>query len=323
MARTKPVQSDSSQPRRADCLGRVEQFLATHGKSLMVLCGYVVMALGITWGCIGLWSHFGPQVTRDGRYRIPGEKITSSETPEWLTADIRGEVLCNAELDGRLSILDEHFVPAVKNAFEMHPWIASVDRIVKGYPASLHVELTYRKPVAVVELAGREGMLLLPVDSNGIHLPAEDVPLARRRRLPRISGIVGRPPTGQEWDDPRVAGAVLLADRLAPVWQSLCLVDILPSARPEIRTDRRYFLYDLVTRGGTRIIWGAAPGTGTTDETDFRTKLARLTQCVKQFGPLDSVRSPAEINIRQGVSVSPRPAKKPSMAPETLLIIGL
>ena len=86
------------------------------------------------------------------------------------------------------------------------------------------------------------------------------------------------------------------------------LVEILPSARPEILGPRRYFVYDLVTRGGTRVIWGAAPLDSPPGEADFQEKLERLTRCVRELGPLDSVRSPAIVNVRRGLAVTPRTA---------------
>ena len=185
-----------------------------------------------------------------------------------------------------------------------------MDRITKSYPPAVHVELTYRKPIAVVEMPTDGGNMLLPVDREGIRLPADDVPLVRRRYLPRISGIVGQPPVGQKWDDPRVAGATELASRLADVWQSLHLVDILPSARPEISAEQRYFVFSLITRGGTRVVWGAAPGLGPRGEDDFAMKLQRLRQCTQSVGPLDTAKGPAVVDVRQGLIVTPRTAKK-------------
>ncbi len=218
----------------------------------------------------------------------------------------------DAGLEGRLSILEDGLVHALENSFRLHPWVESVDRITKSSPPAVHLDLTYRRPVAVVEIASREGALLLPADKNGIHLPANDVPAIRRNSLPRISGIVGQPPTGQRWDDPRVAGAADLANRLSAVWQTYHLANILPSARPEIHSEHRYYVFNLITRGGTRIVWGAIAPAGSSGEADFQTKLERLKQCAERFGPLDTVRGPAVVDIRRGLIVEPRTAKKPA-----------
>jgi hypothetical protein len=88
----------------------------------------------------------------------------------------------------------------------------------------------------------------------------------------------------------------------------------LPSARPEVRDGSRFFVYDLITRGGTRIVWGAAPGTAPPKEDSFDAKLSRLQNCVEKHGPLDSVRGPAIVHVRSALEVIPRTVKKPSTA---------
>jgi hypothetical protein len=286
-------------------LKRLGRMLFSHSPLLLALT--VVGFLG--WGFQLCWLHYSPSIIHRPCYLVPGQQITISPPPEWINADIRGEVVRNAGLDGQLSILDDDFVSAIRSAFLLHPWIASVDRITKSYPPAVHVCLSYRRPIAVVEMSGPTGAELLPVDKLGIRLPASSYPEISIHTLPRIGNIVGRPPEGQKWDDPRVAGAAKLADQLTDLWQQFHLVDILPSARPEIRGKHRYFLFNLVTRGGTRIVWGAASQSGPPGEADFATKLKRLKQCAQRCGPLDSVRGPAVVDIRQGLVVTPRTAR--------------
>ncbi len=287
-------------------LGRISRLLFSHSTLLLALT--VVGFFG--WGLHRCWLHYAPSVIHRPRYLVSGERITISPPPEWINTDIRGEVVRNAGLDGQLSILADDFVPAIRSAFLLHPWVASVDRISKNYPPAVHVDLSYRRPVAVVEMPGPSGPELLPVDKLGIRLPASGLPEIRKRSLPRIGNIVGRPEEGQKWDDPRMAGAANLAERLANLWQQLYLVDIIPSSDSEIHGEHRCFIFNLVTRGGTRIVWGAAPKTGPPGEADFATKLERLKQCARRCGPLDSVRGPAVVDIRQGLVVTPRTARK-------------
>jgi hypothetical protein len=257
------------------------------------------------------WRRVAPLVAGRDRYLLPGDAITISEPPEWIVGDVRGQVVHHGGLDGRLSILDAAFVQTIENAFALHPWVASVDKIEKRFPPGVHVEVTYRRPVAAIEVPDGEGFKLLPVDKEGVHLPADDVPAIRLRYLPRLAGVVGPPPAGQRWDDPRVRGAVALAVRLADVWESLHLYEIVPSARPIVQDDRRYFVYDLRCGGGTQIVWGAPPDEKAPGEDDFDAKLERLKQCAVEYGPLDSVKSPAVIDIRRGIAVTPRTVKMP------------
>ena len=276
-----------------------------------VLVALIVIGL-LGWGAHALWQQFGPLVIQQDNHLLAANRITVSTLPAWVSSDFLHEVTLDAGLDGRLSLLDDSFPQVIEDAFTLHPWVESVARIEKRYPKGVHVDLVYRVPVAVVEMSGKEGVLFLPVDKHAVHLPSKGFPELRRRYLPRIGGIVARPPTGQVWPDPRVVGAAQLAEKLKSVWEQLHLVDILPSARPEIRDDHRYFVYDLITRGGTRVVWGAAPEAAPPDEPEFDAKLSRLRECVDQHGPLNSVHSPAVVDVRRELAITPRTVKKTS-----------
>jgi hypothetical protein len=269
---------------------------------------FVVALLG--WAMHAVWQRVAPTVIHREPYLLAAERITMTPQPEWIVGDVRAEIVRNAGLDKRLSILDDAFMSVVQDAFVLHPWIGSVEKISKQYPAGVHVEVNFREPVAVVEMASQEGMLLVPVDRGAVVLPVADVPEIRKRYMPRIQNVVDRPPAGQKWDNPRVQGAVDLAVRLTDVWEQLHLVDILPSTRPEILDEHRFYVYDLMTRGGTRVVWGAAPGMSPPGEADFDAKLERLRRCVLEHGPLDTVQSPAIVDVRNQLMITPRTVKK-------------
>lgn len=309
MVRIKTNQKVRSKQKPAEVRpGLASRLLAQRAKVFVALV--VIGILG--WGMQGVWQHFAPQISQRDNYLLTAERITITPQPEWIAADVRSQAVGNAGIAGRLSILDDAFARVVEDAFVLHPWVESVDRITKSYPAGAHVELTYRRPVAVVELVNQNIVQLVPIDRLGVHLPPLDVPNIRKRYLPRIGGIVERPPVGQPWSDARVLGAAEIAVQLAPVWDKFHLVDILPSARPEIRGEDRYFVFDLITRGGTRIVWGAAPNIAPPDEGSFTEKLDRLRRCAEQYGPLDSVRGPAVVDIRrEKMAIVPRTVKKP------------
>jgi hypothetical protein len=273
-------------------------------KALVVIGVVLLLAFGVK----AIWRQAAPIVAERDRYLIPAERITISKPPEWLVADVRQQVVHASGLDKRLSVLDGNVFEAVKHAFALHPWVKSVDRVAKKFPPGVHVELTYREPLAVVETARGE---LLPVDVGGSHLPAEDVPLIRRKYLPRIIGIVGQPPVGQRWEDPRLQGAVEIVMSLGEQWEPLHLASITPRARPEISGEQQYFVYDLVTRGGTQIIWGASPHARAPGEAKFVEKLERLQRCVEEYGPLDSVKAPGRVDVRGELHVEPRMVKNP------------
>ena len=304
----KKARGNSKPAAEATRLRRAARLLKQRARVIVALT--VVALLG--WGMHTVWQHFSPQISQRENYLLSDQRITITPLPKWITSDVRSEAVRNAALDGRLSVLDDAFAQVVEDAFALHPWVESVDRITKSYPAGAHVDLTYRRPVAVVELVSQNVVQLVPIDRHGVHLPEADVPNIHKRYLPRIGGIVERPPVGQPWADERVLGAAELAEQLAPLWESLHLVDILPSARPEIRDDHRYFVFDLITKGGTRIVWGAAPGMAPPNEDEFSAKLDRLQSFAQKNGQLESTLGPKIVDVRKGLDIKPRSAKAPS-----------
>ena len=144
--------------------------------------------------------------------------------------------------------------------FELHPWVASVERITRRLPSSLDIELKYRRPIAAVESSDPTGVMFLPIDDHAVRLPEGDLTETERRYLPRVSGITGRPRVGDVWDDPRVIGGAKLAAQLADVWQQLRLVEILANSQNSTHDEKPLYTFEIVTTGGTRIIWGATPG---------------------------------------------------------------
>ena len=93
--------------------------------------------------------------------------------------------------------------------------------------------------------------------STPIRLPEDDLTEIERRYLPRISGITGRPLVGDVWDDPRVVGGAKIAAGLADVWQQLRLVEIIANPQSQTNGTSTSYAFEIVTSGGTRIVWGA------------------------------------------------------------------
>jgi hypothetical protein len=280
------------------------------------LCLALLVGLGI--GGHFLWRRTSSVVARDPRYRLTAEHITITPPPAWIRTDIKSQVLRDSGLAGTLSVLEDwdSLTRRVKNAFALHPWVASVERITRRLPSSLEVELKYRRPIAAVESSDAGGVMFLPIDEYAIRLPEADLSEAERRYLPRISGITGRPLVGDVWSDPRVLGGAKLAAQLADVWQQLRLVEILAIAPPTSRGDKPLYTFEIVTSGGTRIIWGATPGhEPPTGESTFDKKRQRLLDYAAQHGKLESIDGPAVLDVRTDVIVTPRTARRKTTAP--------
>jgi len=258
------------------------------------------------------WKRGAPTIARHPQYQLTAENIQITSPPPWIRCDLKSQVLRDAGLT-TLSVLDDWdtLSQSVKDAFEFHPWVASVERITKRLPASLEIELKYRRPVAAVESRDSNGISFLPVDEHAVRLPEGDLTDAELRYLPRISGVTGRPLVGDSWNDARVVGGAKLAAALGDVWQRLRLVEIIAALHSAASNDSQSFTYDIITQGGTRVVWGAAPGQEpTAGESAFDQKRKLLMDYAAQHGQLESINGPKEIDVRSNLVVKPREARK-------------
>lgn len=278
-------------------------------------CLAILVGLGIAAQL--LWRRTAPTIARDPQYVLAADRIQITPTPPWIRSDVKTQVLRDSGLVGSVSVLDDWdaLTKRVKDAFELHPWVASVEHITRRLPSSLDIELKYRRPIAAVESSDPSGIMLLPIDDHAVRLPEGDLTDIERRYLPRVSGITGRPRVGDVWNDPRVIGGAQLAAQLADVWQQLRLVEILANAQSSTHDDRQLYTFEIVTTGGTRIIWGATPGQElTSGDSPFIQKRQRLLDYAAQHGKLESIDGPAVLDVRSDVVVTPRTARHKAAA---------
>ncbi|HEX5472915.1 MAG TPA: hypothetical protein VFW73_13570, partial [Lacipirellulaceae bacterium] len=267
-------------------------------------CLALIVGLGV--GAHFLWKREAPNVARDPNYLLSAESIHISQPPRWIRSDIKAQVLRDSGLIGTVSVLDDwdSLSQHIKTAFELNPWVESVVRITRRLPSSLEIELKYRRPVAAVESSDTSGVTYLPIDEHAVRLPENDLTETERRYLPRISGISGRPLVGDVWNDPRVIGGAKLAAQLFDVWQKLRLVEILSNSESTTRDGKQLCSFELVTSGGTRIIWGTTPGMeNATGESSFNAKRERLLNYAAQYGKLESIDGPATLDVRSDLVI--------------------
>jgi hypothetical protein len=275
--------------------------------------GVLLMLAALAVAAQFAWRRSAAVVARHPQYALTAERIEITPPPAWIRSDIKAQVLRDAGLVGTVSVLDDWDTLArrVKDAFEFHPWVASVERITKRLPAALDIELKYRRPIAAVESRDAHGIALLPIDERGVRLPEADLTDAERRYLPRISGVAGRPLVGDVWTDERVIGGAKLVTELLDVWQQLKLVEIVAALRASSNERAPAYTFEIVTTGGTRIVWGAPPGQETTvGELMSGEKRRRLLEYASQHGRLDSIDGPATIDVRSDLVVTPRTARR-------------
>jgi hypothetical protein len=234
------------------------------------------------------WRHYGEQVLAHATYRLRPESIEFTAPPEWVRRDVLADVLPYL---GELDVHQVDLTPRVADAFRLHPWVAEVKRVRKRYPASVAVDLVYRRPVAMVEVqpAG-----LQPIDEQGIWLLPEDFTPEQAQTYPRISVGNTTPagPPGTAWGDALVASAARVAAFVGEAWGELGLYRIEPSSQPAQIPAAADL--DLVSRDRSlRVHWGRPPGAELPGEVDAADKLAYLRKVLQGGTP-----GPGVIDLR-------------------------
>ena len=218
--------------------------------------------------------------------------------PGPVPADLAARVLG----DEPASILEDGLAARLAKGFKKHPWVRRVRGVRLSHPARADVELVYRKPAAAV--AVRDG--LYPVDAAGVVLPPADFTRAAAEALPRIEGAFAAPgPAGAAWSDEAAVGAAAVCAELAGVWAECDLAAVRPlprrgeaaagtrghepilskehDSREHDPRDGPDPHYELVTRSGSRVTWGRAPGSGHPGELTAAEKRRRLTGEVRRL----------------------------------------
>lgn len=262
--------------------------LARRGMPLLLLLG------GFFGAWYAGWRRLGPELHGSPEYQVTRDRLLVTPRPEWIRRDLAEQVYRDLALEGPLSILDDHLLERVRDAFALHPWVAKVQRVQRRYPATIYVDVIYRRPVCVVETAGR----LVVVDAEAVVLPDEDFSPVEKARYPRLAGIESGPlgPVGTRWGHPRVTGGAEIAAVLLPAWESLGLERIIPSAMSPSAADQEQ-TYELLTRRGTWIFWGKAPSAERPGEPSAADKLARLQRYLAEHGTLEGTTGPQRLDL--------------------------
>jgi len=241
-----------------------------------------------------MWKKYRDEVLGHASYRLDPNNIQYTDPPDWLDRDIRAEVVKLGSLELK-RINERGLTVLVAGAFELHPWVKDVDRVVPYYPAKLVVELTYRKPVAVVVRPYQENgvayLNLYPIDAEAVLLPKDDFSIEMVRDFPRIDvgNTLPAGDAGYGWGDEMVADAARIAELLYDDWKNLkdVIYQIERSSQPTSTSSAADFDIrgrpDLgPTPPGLLVHWGRAPGKEQAGEPDAKTKLAKLKDWVLQ-----------------------------------------
>ena len=278
-----------------------------------------IFVLAFMAGVYGLWRNVQSNFVDQEEYRISAKQIEVSPRPEWVKTDVVADALSGLSLEGSLNLLDAQLSKRLYDAFAVHPWVEKVQRVTKQYPARVQVDLVYRRPVCMVEVVGSpraaNGQVLpgelLPVDEQGVLLPAGDFPLNVRLQYPRLAAIASSPhgPAGTPWGDPRVHGGAEVAQAVSDVWREFNFTSIVPSAKAESGPSKDEFSFEINTASGTRIIWGLRPTTEMPGEVAAAEKINRLRRHISESGSRTSSDIPQVIDLRGWHNLTVRPAR--------------
>jgi hypothetical protein len=280
-------------------------FAETFRKTLFQPGTLVLMALFVTaaWFAPRLVDTV-PDLHLKPEYQLATTKIRITQPPHWVPSDLVTQVIKRTDLPEELSLLDDAVAENVALAFAQHPWVAEVVSVRKSLPASIDVQLSYRRPVAMVKVP--QG--LYPVDGEGVLLPPNDFSVADAKEYPVILEVRSTPQggAGKSWGDITVTGAARLADVLAPHWKKFDLTGIVVPKLTKSKSTIDDGVYVLNTAAGSRITWGRAPGSQYPGELAVEQKIGRLEKYVKDFGGFEKPHGPYEIDIRNWKSISRR-----------------
>lgn len=245
-----------------------------------------------------------PELSEREEYRLTAADIHVTAPPAWAPRDLVHRIVESGHLPNTMSILDDKLVDNIAGAFQNHPWVAEVTRVQKSIPAAVSVELVYRKPAAMVQM--KQG--LYPVDADGVLLPPADFSPSDAGRFPLLENIKSPPqgPAGTTWGDVGVLGGARLAAALAPHWVAFDFAAIRAPRQKSAHTTIEEMVFEIQTRGGSRIIWGRPPGTNHPGELSADQKIGRLREYFARFGGFDQPHGPYEIDIRHWQEISRR-----------------
>jgi hypothetical protein len=253
---------------------------------------------------------FGPRLRQalpdlDNRpeYLFRTEDLRITDPPGWVPNTFQRQVIREGGLPETLPLLDDRVVDQIAAAFQKNPWVERVISVRKQGSGEIFVELEYRRPVGIVVIGGDR----YPIDKNATLLPPED----STYDLPVIQNVRSNPPPspGVLWRDRIIEGAARMADVLAPSWNQLQLKSI---EAPDVRNaeEAADAVYELRSAGGSRIIWGRAPGTNHPGELTPEQKVGRLEEYQARHGGFSDEHGPYEIDIRHWQEITRLPLRE-------------
>jgi cell division septal protein FtsQ len=225
--------------------------------AVKLLMGFGVTVLIAVAGWMGT-ARAWEAVTGRPEFRLDLRELTLNDCPGWVNCErMREELLGQLRsLPQGASVLDRRIASAAHERLGRSAWLLGVLEVSRALPNRLLVTAVYRKPAGVVEWRGGYHL----VDQDGHHLP-DGIFLQPAEWEGGPSPVIvdrllrGGPPTGREWDAPRIAVGARLTDFLRRegllAQLNVVSIDVTGVARHTVEPE-----ITLVTAGGTVVKWG-------------------------------------------------------------------
>ena len=265
-----------------------------HPLTLFILATIATIAVGI-W----LWRSNERDLLDRSTYQLTWDRLNVSPQPDFVRTDLKKAAFDGSRL-GDLNLLDPALVSKVHAAFAVQSWVDQAS--VRKNRSGVEVDLTFRKPVALVEFGEN---LLLPVDRHGIVLDGEDFNPALASQFIRIAvdlPQVGSLVHGDVWPDERIVAAAMIADIIAEQARDWGVVRIAHVPLTHGSTAPEGDFEFLSTQGGAgiRVMWGSPPGFERPGEATPGQKVETLNKWVAERGALSDFGTSQTIDLRSG-----------------------
>ena len=283
-----------------------ERILGTVFRPQLLLWGALAGAAVVLAPSI---SRMVPDLSTREEYQLRTREIEIPDLPRWVPISFVDQVIESAKLPDEISVLEPDLATQIAEAFERHPWVQKPVNVRVTIPARVQVSFKYREPVAMVSISDGH----YPVDAKGILLPPGDFPPSDIDLYPKITGMTTPPlaGVGEAWGDERVTAAARLAVVLFPYWTEWKLQSVEVPTRSTAEVVYEELRFVVTTDGGSRIIWGRAPGNDHPLEVTDDQKIGRLKSFLSKAKSFDG---PWEININhlRVITVNPLENRKKS-----------
>lgn len=257
------------------------------------LWGSVVFFSLLLLAQIGLWTGRG-----EAMYRVHLSHLEAANLPDWAPQLWKGEIAKTLQGAESFSVFDHRALDAARTHLASLPFVAQVDLVRRVFPRAVGVNLTLRRPIALVRRAGR----VYPVDRDGILLPGkpEDAKGGFAFSLPVISGrpFAKQPAQwGERWIEDDLQEGLAVAEEIDPI------LDLHPGFRivgidlTNLGGKVSPFESEIVllTDAGTKIFWGRASRKKPYGELAPEFKRANLQRALDEFPALKGV---SELDLR-------------------------